>query len=735
MRNSVIRYAFTALVFFSLLTFDSCEAQLVSEELTSGDSTLILHSNYGLQDTAIQFFNANTRFKVKQNPFDRNGYTFLGWTDSENSAIVLYKNRSEMQFSSSRDLYALWELKTYSITYKLNGGRRNVENPACFTINEGVALDTARNGKFLFGGWYDNEKFSGNLVSSVKKGCTEDQTFYARWCGKINYHLNGGILSDKNTFIPYELTEKTAAEKTANRASEEKTERPVKNSDTNTEKEAEKEAATSKAEKDEISPGESGRAVSSEKVEKDTAESSAADEHDSSLSSSEKSGGTEEADSTASALTADNAAGEAEATDDAAGEKTSEEADSASGESDSASGETDSASGETETAASAEKEIVETAVRYFTLADTIELPLPEKDDYVFGGWYYDSACTRPAGNEIKNAASAEINLYAKWNEPKSYDLTYVLNGGMNAEDAKSSYINSASAIPLPLPSRYGYDFCGWYSDKDFTSEAVSEIAPLTLGDLIFYAKWEKADFTLTYQKGNAVKGCLPEAQTGVYESDLTVFGNKGNLVLNGGTFIGWYARLSDDAKANLPAESLTAAERFVKEGDSLTLLGDTSLTPVWSLEKYTHPLSKAELKRNKRKPLPPKNSELTAVVIPDQVFALGDEVFADFTSLKNFDFTDIISVGARAFASCSSLTDLDLKTVEEIASSAFEDCLRLKTIVLPENLKEIGKDVFSGCPDGMIFVTSADRLDYYKELLTPEVVGKAADSYSIIILD
>ena len=728
MRNSVIRYAFTALVFFSLLTFDSCEAQLVSEELTSGDSTLILHSNYGLQDTAIQFFNANTRFKVKQNPFDRNGYTFLGWTDSENSAIVLYKNCSEMQFSSSRDLYALWELKTYSITYKLNGGRRNVENPACFTINEGVALDTARNGKFLFGGWYDNEKFSGNPVSSVKKGCTEDQTFYARWCGKINYHLNGGSLSDKNIFIPYELAEKFATEKTANRASEEKAEiaekKAEKTADTNTEKEAGKEAATSKAEKDEISPGESGRAVSSEKVEKDTAESSAADEHESSLSSSEKSGGTEEADTISSALTAesaDNAAGEAEATDDAAGEKTSEEA--------------DSASGETDVVASAEKEIVETAVRYFTLADTIVLPLPEKTDYVFGGWYYDSACTRPAGNEIKNASSAEINLYAKWNEPKSYDLTYVLNGGMNAEDAKSSYINSASAIPLPLPSRYGYDFCGWYSDKDFTSETVSEIAPLTLGDLTFYAKWEKTDFTLTYQKGNAVKGCLPEAQTGVYESDLTVSGNKGNLVLNGGTFIGWYARLSDDVKANLPAESLTAAERFVKEGDSLTLLGDTSLTPVWSLEKYTHPLSKAELKRNKRKPLPPKNSELTAVVIPDQVFALGDEVFADFTLLKNFDFTDIISVGARAFASCSSLTDLDLKTVEEIASSAFEDCLRLKTIVLPENLKEIGKNVFSGCPDGMIFVTSADRLDYYKELLTPEVVGKAADSYSIIILD
>ena len=728
MRNSVIRYAFTVLVFFSLLTFESCEAQLVSEELSSGDSMLTLHSNYGLQDTAIQFFNANTRFKVKQNPFDRSGYTFLGWTDSENSAIVLYKNHSEMQFSSSRDLYALWELKTYSITYKLNGGRRNVENPACFTINEDVALDTARNGKFLFGGWYDNEKFSGNPVSSVKKGCTEDQTFYARWCGKINYHLNGGSLSDKNIFIPYELAVKAASEKpAANKTSAEKTEIAEKKADTNTEKEA----ATSKAEKDEISPGESGSVVSSEKVEKDTAESSAADEHESSLSSSEKSGGTEEADSTSFALTAESAteaAGEAEATDDAAGEKTSEEADSASGEA-------ETATTKTEPVTAAEKEIVETAVRYFTLADTITLPLPEKDNYVFGGWYYDTACTRPAGNEIKNAASAEINLYAKWNEPKSYDLTYVLNGGMNAEDAKSSYINSASAIPLPLPSRYGYDFCGWYSDKDFTSEAVSEIAPLTLGDLTFYAKWEKTDFTLTYQKGNAVKGCLPEAQTGVYESDLTVSGNEGNLVLNGGTFIGWYARLSDDAKANLPAESLTAAERFVKEGDSLTLLGDTNLTPVWSLEKYTHPLSSSELKRNKRKPLPPKDSELTEVVIPDQVFALGDEVFADFTSLKNFDFTDIISVGARAFASCSSLTDLDLKTVEEIASSAFEDCRRLKTIVLPENLKEIGKDVFSGCPDGMIFVTSADRLDYYKELLTPEVVGKVADSYSIIILD
>ena len=326
-------------------------------------------------------------------------------------------------------------------------------------------------------------------------------------------------------------------------------------------------------------------------------------------------------------------------------------------------------------------------------------------------------------------------MYAKWNEPQSYAITYELNGGENPEDCADTYINSSKATPLAVPSRYGYTFTGWYSDKDCATEALSAIAPFTLGDVTFYAGWKKADFIVTYQNGNAAKGTVPKAQVVTYESDVTVLSNTGKLFLDGCTFIGWHALLADDAHVNLPSDLLSAAEGYVAAGDSYTVLGNVTLTPVWQLKKYIHPLDEAEVaKKGKKKIIPPKDSELTSVLLPAQVRDLGESVFSRFTSLSCFDFTNLVSVGEKAFAHCHGLTAIDLKEVESLASSAFEDCKNLMTVVLPDELKEIGTDVFEGCPDGMVFIADASRLDYYTNLLTPEAVGKAQDTYTVLTL-
>lgn len=66
-----------------------------------------------------------------------------------------------------------------------------------------------------------------------------------------------------------------------------------------------------------------------------------------------------------------------------------------------------------------------------------------------------------------------------------YTIKYHLNGGINHKDNPTSYWNEK--ISLKSPSRAGYIFQGWYSDKTFTKRVTS----FKLKDRTLYAKWEK----------------------------------------------------------------------------------------------------------------------------------------------------------------------------------------------------------------------------------------------------
>lgn len=52
------------------------------------------------------------------------------------------------------------------------------------------------------------------------------------------------------------------------------------------------------------------------------------------------------------------------------------------------------------------------------------LPVPKKENFVFGGWYLDAACSTKALNRIGAAQITEnVTLYAKWNDESTPPLT------------------------------------------------------------------------------------------------------------------------------------------------------------------------------------------------------------------------------------------------------------------------------------------------------------------------
>ena len=82
-----------------------------------------------------------------------------------------------------------------------------------------------------------------------------------------------------------------------------------------------------------------------------------------------------------------------------------------------------------------------------------------------------------------------MTLYAQWKKT-DYKITYQLNKGKNNKKNPSSYNITTKTIKLKNPTRKGYTFQGWYSDKKCTKK-VTQIKKGRTGDITLYAKWAK----------------------------------------------------------------------------------------------------------------------------------------------------------------------------------------------------------------------------------------------------
>lgn len=115
-------------------------------------------------------------------------------------------------------------------------------------------------------------------------------------------------------------------------------------------------------------------------------------------------------------------------------------------------------------------------------------PLPEtpsKEGHTFTGWFLDEACTQPYDDR---EITSDMTLYAGW-EINQYTITFDSADGSAVDPIVSDY-NTTPV--LPIPTRTGYNFVGWYAgDTEYTN------APLK-GDVRLVAHWEIQTFTVTF---------------------------------------------------------------------------------------------------------------------------------------------------------------------------------------------------------------------------------------------
>ncbi len=107
------------------------------------------------------------------------GYTFLGWTGTNLTEPTLTVS-IPAGTTGNRSYTANWEATRYEITYDLDGGTDNGENPISYTINDTVTLVNPVKPGYRFLGWKGTgiAGMSSYVTFSEQTG---DRTYTAQW--------------------------------------------------------------------------------------------------------------------------------------------------------------------------------------------------------------------------------------------------------------------------------------------------------------------------------------------------------------------------------------------------------------------------------------------------------------------------------------------------------------------------------------------------------------------------
>ena len=124
--------------------------------------------------------------------------------------------------------------------------------------------------------------------------------------------------------------------------------------------------------------------------------------------------------------------------------------------------------------------------------ETLNLPTPTKDGYNFEGWFFTAHFGEE--NEFKadhyknSRLETDIKVYAKWALPR-FDLSFNSNGG---EAHDPIHTNGRETLTLPVPTRAGWVFDGWYFDNTTFAIKLNANHYVNLdftADTTVYAKW------------------------------------------------------------------------------------------------------------------------------------------------------------------------------------------------------------------------------------------------------
>jgi uncharacterized repeat protein (TIGR02543 family) len=185
------------------------------------------------------------------------------------------------------------------------------------------------------------------------------------------------------------------------------------------------------------------------------------------------------------------------------------------------------------------------------------LPVPEWEDHEFLGWYSE----KTGGNLITENTKASIPVndsviiaYAHWDTEADYrTISFETFGGSVSEYSRSVIVGSRVGA-LPIPTKSGFTFEGWFLSPSGGSAIASQYV-MPDEDITLYARWNTNTYTITL---NPNGGSVSPAQ--IYVPQGQSYYSLPIPYRDGYNFIGWYTSASGGVKvtnSSIPASNTT----------------------------------------------------------------------------------------------------------------------------------------------------------------------------------
>lgn len=106
------------------------------------------------------------------------GYTLVGWAYDALGATMVGAGDN---ITEDGTIYAIWEKTIYTVTYSLNGGTNDEDNPSTFVITDlPITLGVAVKADNTFNGWYTEAEFISEVTTISTVG---NKSLFAKFTG------------------------------------------------------------------------------------------------------------------------------------------------------------------------------------------------------------------------------------------------------------------------------------------------------------------------------------------------------------------------------------------------------------------------------------------------------------------------------------------------------------------------------------------------------------------------
>lgn len=168
----------------------------------------------------------------------------------------------------------------------------------------------------------------------------------------------------------------------------------------------------------------------------------------------------------------------------------------------------------------------------YTVEDEIvTLSAPTRVHYTFGGWFEDGKLVET----IDALRLCDIKLVAEWIADK-YTITYNLNGGECNDALVTEYTVESADIALPILTKKGYAFCGWYDNAAFYDKSLNNIPSGSYGNINLYAKFGVVEYTISYDLQGGVNSISNPTKYTIEDQNIVLSAPSRECY----TFDGWF---------------------------------------------------------------------------------------------------------------------------------------------------------------------------------------------------